>query len=365
MRLAGGIVRSAVAVARVAWCCVAEIPHSGAAVVPTPPPPSLSPDRILAGSPSEGVTPALRGDLGSPFAQPIERAVSFLSREVSAWSKENGCFSCHNNGDGARALLGAARRGMPIDRGVLKDSIGWLEHPERWDHNRGDVMASDRRLADLQFASATVSAQADGWISTSAATHEAARRVVSHQDASGAWVVEPENPIGSPTTYGTALATVIAVRAMHAATNAEFSAAIERARIWMDALEARNTPASAAALLWPRDAAVRLASKRTESALQFLEESQSVQGGWGPYRGAPAEAFDTAVALLALCDVPSRPGIRGRLDQGARYLASIQEPDGGWPATTRPSGGDSYAQRMSTTAWATLALLEVADLALR
>jgi len=32
------------------------------------------------------------------------RAVEFLVREVPAWSKNNGCFSCHNNGDAARAL---------------------------------------------------------------------------------------------------------------------------------------------------------------------------------------------------------------------------------------------------------------------
>ena len=36
-----------------------------------------------------------------------------------------------------------------------------------------------------------------------------------------------------------------------------------------------------------------------------------------------------------------------------------QEPDGGWVETTRPSGNQSYAQRVSTSGWATLALLEV------
>src|SRR5262249_25750881 len=33
-----------------------------------------------------------------------ERAVAYLVREVPLWSQENHCFSCHNNGDGARAL---------------------------------------------------------------------------------------------------------------------------------------------------------------------------------------------------------------------------------------------------------------------
>jgi len=43
---------------------------------------------------------------------------------------------------------------------------------------------------------------------------------------------------------------------------------------------------------------------------------------------------------------------RGRL-----YLAQAQLLDGSWPETTRPSGEESYAQRISTSSWATLALL--------
>ena len=36
-------------------------------------------------------------------ATPEERALAYLAREVPAWSRENHCFSCHNNWDGARA----------------------------------------------------------------------------------------------------------------------------------------------------------------------------------------------------------------------------------------------------------------------
>jgi hypothetical protein len=35
-----------------------------------------------------------------------------------------------------------------------------------------------------------------------------------------------------------------------------------------------------------------------------------------------------------------------------------QLADGSWPETTRPAGQSSYAQRISTTAWALLALFE-------
>jgi hypothetical protein len=42
---------------------------------------------------------------------------------------------------------------------------------------------------------------------------------------------------------------------------------------------------------------------------------------------------------------------------GRAYLIAHQQEDGSWPETTRPSGGVSYAQRMSTSAWATWALI--------
>ena len=49
--------------------------------------------------------------------RPEARAVAFLSREVPRWSRENHCYSCHNNGDAARALYQASRTGIPRSRG--------------------------------------------------------------------------------------------------------------------------------------------------------------------------------------------------------------------------------------------------------
>ena len=46
------------------------------------------------------------------------------------------------------------------------------------------------------------------------------------------------------------------------------------------------------------------------------------------------------------------------LDVAPEELLDSQEPDGGWPETTRPPGASSYAHRISTSGWALLALLE-------
>jgi len=91
--------------------------------------------------------------------------------------------------------------------------------------------------------------------------------------------------------------------------------------------------------------------------LDFLRRAQTSDGGWGPYADSPPEAFDTALALLALAEFRAESGGSEMIRRGREFLVATQLSDGNWPATTRPSGGQSYAQQMSTTGWATLALL--------
>ena len=53
-----------------------------------------------------------------------ERALEFLSKEVPRWRIENGCYSCHNNGDAARALFTAVRMKIAVDAAALSN-IRW------------------------------------------------------------------------------------------------------------------------------------------------------------------------------------------------------------------------------------------------
>ena len=84
---------------------------------------------------------------------------------------------------------------------------------------------------------------------------------------------------------------------------------------------------------------------------------QGKDGGWGPYVTSPPEAFDTAVVLLALIQLKEEEEIKPLMRRGRDFLLSLQRKDGGWPETTRPAGAESYAQRLSTSGWATLARL--------
>lgn len=310
----------------------------------------------------------------APNAEAAEaRAIEFLTREVPAWSQQNGCFSCHNNGDGARALYRAAVKGYRIPQAALSETTSWVGAPQRWDKNKGDPGVSDQRLADIQFAASLLAAYEAGHVKDRRVLVEAARRLVSGQDEDGAWHIEQDNGPGSPATYGTPLATSIALRSLRAAGSSEMLSAILRAEQWFGRLSATNVPAQAAlveALTFaasgatagatdgaPADTTESAAIGKRERAIEMLLAAQTRDGGWGPYADAPPEPFDTAVALIALSRVRSSRMVEEAIGRGRAFLVARQNGDGSWPETTRPPDGESYAQRLSTTGWATLALL--------
>ena len=94
-------------------------------------------------------------------------------------------------------------------------------------------------------------------------------------------------------------------------------------------------------------------------SLDLIRRGRSDDGGWGPYVTSPPEVFDTACVLLALRAARTAgEDVTRMIREGRAYLIANQEPDGSWAETTRPSGSESEAQHLSTTAWALLALLE-------
>ena len=309
---------------------------------------------------------AKRPDRNNPSLSAEARAIAFLEREVPGWSRENGCFSCHNNGDAARALFAASQKGYRIPESALADTLQWVGRPERWDDNQGDPGFSDKRLADVQFAATLVAALEAGLLKDRPAMKTAALRVISGQADDGSWPIDVSNPAGSPATYGLSLATFMAWDLLKNAATGEAFRARTKAEQSLKVIKPSNVPNAAVLLLYlaksgkgkvdERQASTGQGSVLAES-LAFLKRAQSGDGGWGPYADSPPEAFDTSLALLALAELSPTEDVLAMIQQGRHFLISAQLPDGSWPASTRPSGGVSYAQQISTSGWATLALL--------
>jgi hypothetical protein len=292
-----------------------------------------------------------------PPSTPESRAITYLAREVPRWHAKNHCYSCHNNGDAARALYRAMRLGDAVPPESLTDTSAWLVRPDGWDKNGGEGPFSDKRLARIQFAAALAAGVEAGVITDYAALRQAAQRLVADQADDGHWPIDDADTLGSPATYGQPLASVMAREALLTADPARFRAEVGRADHWLRHQPIRNVLGAAAVLRACATEDHPDAIAQRTRCLDLIRRAQSPDGGWGPYTTSPSEPFDTAVVLLGLVRCGQEPDASAMIKRGRSYLISAQIADGSWPETTRPAGAESYAQRISTSGWATLALL--------
>lgn len=303
---------------------------------------------LVMGSVSPGAAP--------PFGAE-QRALAYLSGEVPRWSRENRCYSCHHNADAARAMYLAQRMGLAVSAKALADTTSWLHRPGGWDKNGGEGPFSDKRLARIQFAATLLEALPSRDEDRARLLMEAARLVAEEQAEDGSWSVVPQGSVGSATTLGNVLATGLARQTLERASPVRFKEAMSRADGWLRKTRVNNVT-DAAALLWTLGKAEDMeAREQKKRALEQIRKGEGREGGWGPYVTSSAEVFDTALVLLALAEMEESAEVSEWRRRGRAYLLATQEYDGSWPETTRPSGAESYAQRLSTSGWATRALL--------
>jgi hypothetical protein len=313
-----------------------------------------------------GALLTLAGDLRSADqdkkpATPEARALAYLSREVPRWHAKNKCYSCHNNGDAARALYVARRAGHTIPDEALADTSRWLTRPGEWEKKVDGDRGQDTGLARLQFATALVEAVDAGLVKDRKALGQAAAQIAKSQAKDGSWPVGNADLVGGPTTYGIVLATCQARGVLRKADKDAYRDQLARADRWARSRDVKNVLDAAALLLYLERSADAAAQKQRERCLALLRKGESKEGGWGPYVTSAPEVFDTALAVLALVSQPDSDERRAMLKRGRAYLIAAQEKDGHWPETTRPSGDTSYAQRLSTSGWAALALLATSE----
>lgn len=284
----------------------------------------------------------------------IARGVKYLTVEVPKWKAEHPCYSCHNNGDAARALMVASAKGYDIGTS-LDDTIGFLKQPAGWNQSKAAEGFDDKQLARVQFASALAVAHEHGR-APRGDLERAAKLLVADQKPDGSWTLDQSQSIASPATYGTIIATWSARRTLVQSGLPATHSAITNADTWIRGLKPKNVIDCAAVILALDRASDTAAEELRRMCLTILQNGQSRDGGWGPYVTTAPQVFDTAMAVQALT-LLDRPDLKDAIARGKAYLVSQQRPDGSWPETTRPADQESYAQRISTTGWAMLALL--------
>lgn len=295
----------------------------------------------------------------------IAKGVTYLRAEVPKWKAEHPCYSCHNNGDATRALLVAQSKGFDIGNS-LDDTLAFLREPSKWDQNKTREGLDDKALARVQFASALAVANRFDK-APDAALQEAAKILLLDQKADGSWTLDSSQSLGSPATYGTTIATWSARAMLIESGKQPDEFVVVQADKWFRGLAPENVLDAAATILGLDQTSDPMADRLRATCLSIVREGQAPGGGWGPYVTAPAQVFDTALAVLALATLDIEPRLarstyrpeelKEAIAKGRAYLVSQQRPEGSWPETTRPAGQESYAQRISTTGWAMLALL--------
>jgi hypothetical protein len=300
-----------------------------------------------------------------PIAHAVGKGVGYLIKEVPKWKAEHTCYSCHNNGDATRALLVAAAKGYEIGAS-LDDTLGFLKQPAKWDQNKAPSGFDDKQLARVQFASALAVAERHGK-AASTDLDAAAKLLAADQQADGSWTLDQSQSLGSPATYGTVIATWSARATLLASGMQPDQFTIVQADRWIRSQKVENVLDASATVLALDLASDVMAENLRRECLSILRNGQSPAGGWGPYVTAAPQVFDTAMAVLALSLLDTEPRLarsayrpeqlKDAIASGKKYLVSQQRPDGSWPETTRPADQESYAQRISTTGWAMLALL--------
>lgn len=295
---------------------------------------------------------------GQDAQDPPRRAARYLDLQAEQWTADNGCYSCHNQGDAARAIFRAARHQLVPSPRALWDE--WLARPARWDLPEADGPDSDQRLADLQFALAAREAADILKPDSREALTAAARRAARHISADGSWPADPTSSLGSPVTYGKVLGTVLLRDLLKHVGPAEFQDEITRCETWLRNQRPASVTEMAAWTYAFRDSTEPRERRRVRELLRQLRSAQNRDGGFGPYPNSGSEPFDTALVLLATSGLPAaqRDEHLAMARKARQYLLDTQLDQGGWRETTRPAGRESYAQHISTTAWCLLALLE-------
>ena len=310
------------------------------------------------------LSPVLSVAQPAPADSPEARAVSYLSKEVPKWHTTNGCYSCHNNGDGARALLMASHRGYDVGPS-LETSLAFLRAPETWATTKV-LIEANRPLGRVSYAAALATA-GERDATPAKALVQAAGLIIGDQQADGSWSPYPAHTDATPVTYGPALATWLARSTLIAAGREPDDFAVAQTDRWLRTYEVVHTADAAGVLLAMNVTSDVMADKQRAISLSILRRAQTSDGGWGPSADATPTVFHSALAILALQQYVSDPRLarstyrpeelRDALDRGRRWLASQQLPDGSWPETMREAGKKSYAQKISTTSWALMALL--------
>ena len=319
---------------------------AGAIDVPAPAGPSASP------SPAASARAA------------VERSLPLLQRTDTAFLKQAGCVSCHNNTLTAMTVADARQKGIPVDEETARQNLktiatfvdGWREKLIQGIGIPGDAGT----VGQILLGMAAEHHPAD------AATDAMAHFLKRQQLPNGQWrPLAHRPPIESSDIQATAGAMHALQRYAPTAGRAQYDKSTRIAADWLSRAHPADTQDRAFQLLglkWGNASHAAI-----QNAARGLVALQRPDGGWAQLSTLGSDAYATGQALVALKESGALSTNDTAYTKGVRFLLATQFEDGSWFVKSRaiplqplfdigfPHGRDSWISAAGTN-WATMAL---------
>jgi squalene-hopene/tetraprenyl-beta-curcumene cyclase len=312
----------------------------------------------------------------TPENRAVEKALVFLETDAIQWKKDHRCLSCHQGTMTIWALSEAKERGFNVSTEWLSE----MKHTAFGETGaliKAGIVSDPAKPVDPQSGFNIVSlssfnlAMASQFVpSLDTVSREElelmGRDIVKHQEADGSWCGPPPGNGPPPVFESTEVMTLRSILALEtyrptaSSLSDSFHACLEKANLWLKQNKPSDTTQTAALRLLV-DVQAGKRGKDLASGIEALRKRQNTDGGWGPTRELPSDAFATGQALYAL----SLAGVqnkRAEIERARSFLINSQRPDGSWLMIPRAHPGKTPFKNPSPiiyfgSSWATLGLL--------
>lgn len=282
-------------------------------------------------------------------AQAASRGIAVLQKGTVEFFKQSGCYGCHHQTAAAMASRSAAEAGLSYNPEILKE-----------DARAAQAFSSEFLPLILQGIDLPGSADSAVFILTgldaagsapSTMIDALSSYVAGSQRSNGSWWIDlgiARAPIEEGNFRTTARAVLALKRYGWPARQAEFTARIDRARLWLLTAKPQTSYEAAERLLGLKWAGASPADLKR--AATHLTAQQRPDGGWAQNSNLKSDAYATGLALLSLYEagtlVPSDASYR----KGTTFLRKTQCADGSWYVASRSPKFQPYFESGSLMA---------------
>jgi hypothetical protein len=288
-----------------------------------------------------------------------------VQKAATEFFQQSGCVGCHHQNLAIMAVSAARSRGVKMDDGPTQAQVKTIEG--QWSGLYAFVLEHVDTGGAIDPAMFSLLSLGAARYPANTITDALVHYIAATQRRDGTWWLG--GVARAPLEEGRILRTAVAMRVLQLygamGRKAEIDQRVARTRSYL--LEARPLTTDDAALQVAGLHWAGAPADKVRSLAQGLITLQRQDGGWGPNRNLPSDAYATGEALWALKESAVLAASDLVYQRGVKYLLSTQWKDGSWYVRSRSPKFQPYFQSgfpfdhdqwisSAATAWAVIAL---------